>query len=448
MSKPKPPAPPNYAAAATAQGTANEGSAIATNFLNQANQVGPNGSLTYTYDPTKGMKLPDGTVIPQTTATTVLSPAQQKLLDQQNGISASLNDLAAKGVGYVGNAVANPLTADSVKGTPLSTGLARTSFSGAADPTKLGIQGTYNFSKVGTMPNAADFQGQRDQITNAMMARLQPSIDRDRAALDVRDANQGITHGSEAYGTDYNIFNQGVNDQRIAALLAGDNEQQNLFQNAMGIRQQGVGEAEAQGNFGNAAQGQQFGQNQQALENKNAAAQATFAQGLASDQFANQARTQAIQEADYFQNQPLNMLSALRTGNAAQIPQFGSVTAGANIAPAPVYAAAGDQYNAAMQAYQAKLASQNAAMQGVAGLGGAAMSFIPGFGASDRRIKKNIEYLWTRLDGLCVYAFDFIFGGKRQIGVMADEVARLRPDALGPVIGGIATVNYKVLRNG
>jgi hypothetical protein len=41
MSKPKAPPPPDYAAAATAQGAANTNSAIATNFLNQADQIGP-----------------------------------------------------------------------------------------------------------------------------------------------------------------------------------------------------------------------------------------------------------------------------------------------------------------------------------------------------------------------------------------------------------------------
>src|SRR4051812_4145485 len=109
MGKPKAPPPPDYAAAATAQGQANTSSAIATNFLNQANQVGPDGSLTYSYDSQHGHTLPDGTVIPQTTATTTLSPEQQKLHDQQIGISTQLNDLAASGIGYVGDAAAHPI---------------------------------------------------------------------------------------------------------------------------------------------------------------------------------------------------------------------------------------------------------------------------------------------------------------------------------------------------
>lgn len=298
MGKPKAPPPPDYAAAATAQGAANTSSAIATNFLNQANQVGPQGSLTYSYDTAHGHTLPDGTVIPQTTATTTLSPEQQHLYDQQTGISTQLNDVAAQGIGYVADAASHPVDQSQL---PALTG-----------------------SVNGTGGTAL-----RDQITNAMMERLQPQIDRDRAALDVRDANQGITHGSEAYNWDQQNFQHGVNDQRIAALLAGDTEQQN-----------------------------------------------EFSRGLASGQFGNAARGQAIQEADYFKNQPLNMLNALRTGNQVTMPQFGNVSAGSNIAAAPIYQAANDQYSAAMQQYQAKMAQSNALMQGIAGLGSSAMMFI------------------------------------------------------------------------
>jgi SOS response regulatory protein OraA/RecX len=74
-----------------------------------------------------------------------------------------------------------------------------------------------------------------------MMQRLQPSIDRDRAALDTKLANQGITNGSSAYNNDQGVFQQGVNDQRIAALLAGDQEQQNDFNRGLARRSSGTG---------------------------------------------------------------------------------------------------------------------------------------------------------------------------------------------------------------
>lgn len=68
-----------------------------------------------------------------------------------------------------------------------------------------------------------------------------------------------------------------------------------------------------------------------------------------------------------------------------------------------------------------------------------------GAAASDRRLKKNIEKLYTREDGLNVYSYDYINDKGPYIGVMADEVETLKPEALGPVIAGYATVNYDKL---
>ena len=55
-----------------------------------------------------------------------------------------------------------------------------------------------------------------------------------------------------------------------------------------------------------------------------------------------------------------------------------------------------------------------------------------GFGNmfSDRRLKKNIKQIGTRPDGLNVYEFDYIWGGGRQIGLMAQEVQAIYPSAV------------------
>ncbi len=64
---------------------------------------------------------------------------------------------------------------------------------------------------------------------------------------------------------------------------------------------------------------------------------------------------------------------------------------------------------------------------------------------SDRRLKTAIEKVGELDDGLGVYLYRYIGEGLRRIGVMAHEVAALRPWALGPRIGGFATVNYEAL---
>lgn len=491
MGKPKAPEAPDYAAAATAQGEANLNSALASNFLNQVSQVGPTGSLTYTNDPSRSYTLPDGTVIPGTIATTTLSPEQQRLYDQNVALSTSLNDLAAQGIGYVGDAVSTPLDTSNlpaligsvgntstgiqsqIPGTEYQTSVPTSALQSSVPTTN--VQSSVDFSNASAAPTLDSFTGQRDQITDAMMARLQPYIDRDREALRTQLNNQGIGQGTEAYGWDMDQFQRGVNDQRIAALLAGDTEQQNLFNNAMSLRNQGVSEALAAGNFANSAADQSFNQGLAAGNFANSAANQEFNQSLAAGNFSNavsdamfnqqmaqagfnntaqqqeynqmlnsanlsnDARAQGLQEEEFLRTEPLNILNALRTGNQASVPTFGNMGTGVGITPAPVYSATQDAYNSALQNYNIQAQQYGGLLGGLASLGGAAIM------ASDRRLKKNIQLLGIRQDGLGVYSYEYLWADKPSIGVMADEVALMRPEALGPSIAGYATVNYGAL---
>lgn len=61
---------------------------------------------------------------------------------------------------------------------------------------------------------------------------------------------------------------------------------------------------------------------------------------------------------------------------------------------------------------------------------------------SDRRLKRDIERVGEFPDGLGIYAYRYVMGTKHVLGVLADEVAKLRPWALGPVRAGYATVIY------
>lgn len=465
MGKPKAPAPPDYAGAAQQQGQANVNSAIATNFLNQADQVGPTGSLKYTYDYEGGYRDPQtGQIIPRATATTTLSPEQQRLFDQQNQIGGSLNDFALQGLDRVQSSFNNPIDQSQLPAlrtgpqTPgFQTGLASNPFQLQSNLTPQQLQEQYDFSGVGAMPSSNDFTADRDRITDAYMQRLQPYLDRQKSQMDVQLANQGITKGSEAWSFDTDALNRSQNDQRIAALLAGDQERQALFNNAMGIRQQGVGEAINQGNFTNSArlgmfgqqaqaqdannqvQNQQFGQNLTQMGAENQAREAAFRSGLASDQFGNQARQQAIQEQTFFQDRPLSILNSLRTGNQPTMPQFGNATAGAQIGSAPIYQATADQYQAALDRFNIQSQQFGGLLNGLGSLGAAAIT------KSDRRAKRNIEKIGKLKNGLNVYSYNYLWDDKPQVGVMADEVAILRPEALGPIVDGYATVNYGAL---
>jgi len=80
---------------------------------------------------------------------------------------------------------------------------------------------------------------------------------------------------------------------------------------------------------------------------------------------------------------------------------------------------------------------------GLLGLVGGALSLF-----SDRDAKRDIELLRREPDGLGVYAFRYLWDAADaplREGVMADEVAELRPWALGPEQNGFRTIDYSRL---
>lgn len=79
-------------------------------------------------------------------------------------------------------------------------------------------------------------------------------------------------------------------------------------------------------------------------------------------------------------------------------------------------------------------------------LGGAATG--AGLIFSDPRLKRDVSRIDELPNGLGVYRFRYLWDGADEpehIGVMADEVERIAPAALGPVIAGFRTVDYAKL---
>ena len=134
---------------------------------------------------------------------------------------------------------------------------------------------------------------------------------------------------------------------------------------------------------------------------------------------------QLLQEETAMRQLPLNELNALRTGSQVGVPQFQG-------SQAPSVGAPNYQNAAAQQAqYQQGLynaqAGQSNAMQ--SGLFSLAASAIPMFmmGASDRRLKSNIERIGMHPLGIGIYSYEMF--GRRSVGVMADEVREVLPEA-------------------
>ena len=62
--------------------------------------------------------------------------------------------------------------------------------------------------------------------------------------------------------------------------------------------------------------------------------------------------------------------------------------------------------------------------------------------ASDARLKTDITPVGKTKDGLTVYQYRYKGSDEVYTGVMAQEVAAKRPDALGPEVNGFMTVDY------
>lgn len=123
----------------------------------------------------------------------------------------------------------------------------------------------------------------------------------------------------------------------------------------------------------------------------------------------------ALQSQLALRNQPLSELSALMSGSQPQLPQFGA-TPGVD-----VIGATNNAYNAQMGAY-------NAQQGQFGGLLSAGASLIPLL--SDERTKTDIKRVGVLDNGLEVFSYRYKSGGPYHIGLLAQEVEKVNPDAV------------------
>lgn len=143
-------------------------------------------------------------------------------------------------------------------------------------------------------------------------------------------------------------------------------------------------------------------------------------------------QTYQLAQSQYMQ--PMNTYNALRTGAQVNNPQFNGpgqmgAPAGANYAGA---AQSQGQYDQGL--YNSNVSANNQLMQGLYGLGSAAIM------ASDRRLKSNIKRIGTHPLGIGIYEYDIF--GRHEHGVMADEVETVMPDAVHRHPLGFQMVDY------
>ena len=165
-----------------------------------------------------------------------------------------------------------------------------------------------------------------------------------------------------------------------------------------------------------------------------------FNQQMSSANFQNAARQSDLQMQLGLYNQPLNQVNALMAGSQIQNPTFQAYT-GSNVNAAPVFQASQQTGQDAQQAYAQRAGIYNANMGAIGAIGGAATAAA--IGASDIRLKSKIVRVGTHPLGIGIYEYDI--DGRRERGVIAQEVERVLPSAVIEHPDGYKMVDYGAL---
>jgi hypothetical protein len=500
MGKASAPPAPDYGAAARQQGAANVETAQAQAMLGNPNVFSPYGQRTVTYAPALSQQnfnssqylqsnpdLQAGGFTPdmayqhfvnsgqregrqgyyndpnlmQPTVTEQFTPEGMQRYQQEQRIIGNLGGVAEQGLGRVSSAMEQPFTTQGLPGQVSSVGQGNYAMGPQANNLQTGygsggqIQGQLDYSGAPQLPGVDDFSADRRRVEDALMARINEQYDRDFEAQQGQLLQRGFAPGTQASNQRMQQLDRARNDAMFNALMAGGQEQSRLFGMGLQARQQGIGEINNQGQFANAAQAQgnaqnqgqaqfynqamqnQFGMEQQSAQMQNQVAQAQMQEAMQNANLANQARQQGLQEQAFLRQIPLNELNALRTGSQVQAPQFQPYQ-GAQIGQTPIFGAAQATAQQQQNAYNQQIAQNNATMGGLFGLGSAGIMAF-----SDRRLKSNIKQVGVHPLGIGIYEYDIF--GNRERGVMADEVLKVRPEAVLRADNGYLMVNYGAL---
>lgn len=397
-----PPAPDPWVVAA-AQTEQNQASAAFNAALNRINTYTPLGSQTYRQtgtDPTTGAPIYEQYIN--------LSPEQQALYNQQTRQSLNLGNVGDRLISQARDAYGQPIDA---AGLP--------SLRGDANLTR-----SLDTSGLPGLPGAGDLEGFRRQQSDALYDRNTAYLDRqfgrDEEAMRTRLANQGIVEGSEAYRNAVDDFSRGkemaYRQARNESIVGGGEEAERMFGIGSQSRGQLYGEALSGANFGNQA-------------------------ALSEADLSNAARSQGLSETFAMRNQPINELNAIRNLSQVQMPQFsGGGQFGTN--PADIAGAIQNQYQGQLDAANARNASRN--QQWATGLG--ALGSLAGlFLLSDQRTKDDHGVIGKTKDDIPVHLFSYKGSDQPQVGVMAQEAKKKRPDAVMKGKDGLHRVNYFAL---
>lgn len=218
------------------------------------------------------------------------------------------------------------------------------------------------------------------------------------------------------------------------------------------------------GNLGTAISSGAFGGDRAGIAAANLSQQQNLAYGKTMADIYNQGYTQAVGTAQ--QQQGVNLSAdqanlARLTAGGAQLAGLGTTAQQAGLAGAEAQINAGTLEQQTEQAGKTALVNQfmqeqgypfqvaqflaNIAMGTGALSGSTTATTQPAPFFSDRRLKHDVKRIGKTDDGLPIYSFKYKGDEKEQthVGFMADEVEKVKPEAVGVHPTGYKTVDYE-----
>ena len=405
MSKPKAPAPPDYAAAAQQTGASSLANINAQTEANRPNQYTPWGSSTWNQDNAGNWE-----------QNVNLHPDQQAALDAQMGLGRDRSQLAQGLTGRMQNEFGEAMDWDQLPemgGVPQAGQF-------QVDPLQRGLD-TEGLQGVDSATRYNQDAG--EALYGRATSRLDPQWEQRSEQTEVKLRNQGLRPGDQAYDRAMETMEQGRTDAYQQAGYGADigagQEAQRMHGMDMGLRGQQFGEQQGMGQFANQA-------TQDQLRMAMGAGGQQFGEGMQQSNLQSQQRQQQIAEQMQRRGQSLNEMTAIMQGQQVGMPSMPGFQSAGAAQPVDYLGAAGMQHQADYDQYGAQSAQANAMFNNIGSLAGGAMAF------SDRRLKTNIVPLG---DGWYSYK---LFGHIPEIGVMADE----QPQAVVTHWSGFDMVNY------
>jgi hypothetical protein len=160
---------------------------------------------------------------------------------------------------------------------------------------------------------------------------------------------------------------------------------------------------------------------------------------MANANYTNQLRQQQIAEEMQKRGLTINEMNAILTGQQVGMPSMPGFNSASKSESTQYNQAAQNQYDAQLDAFNAQNQQMQGMMSGVADIGSSPFKF------SDRRLKTDITLLTKHVKtGLFIYEYRYKWDDPkiRRIGVMADEVEKLYPEAVHTTPAGYKMVNY------